>query len=100
MDRWTIGELDKMTAGQNTKGQLDSPKLTKKISKFLELRAAGMSFEFVKVFMTLTRLLISMAGSTSGVVVAFVVVVVVVTVDVCWLLLAAVIAEAGAGVVV
>jgi hypothetical protein len=86
--------LDKGTIGQN-----DSQKLTKKISKFLELRAAGMSFEFVKVFMTLTRLLISMAGSTSGVVVAFVVVVVV-TVDVCWLLLAAVIAEAGAGVVV
>ncbi len=83
-----------MTVGQN-----DSRKLTKKISKFLELRAAGMSFELVKVFMTLTRLLISMAGSTSGVVVAFVVVVVV-TVDVCWLLLAAVIAEAGAGVVV
>jgi fatty-acid desaturase len=86
--------LDKGTIGQN-----DSQKLTKKISKFLELRAAGMSFEFVKVFMTLTRLLISMAGSSSGVVVAFVVVVVV-TVDVCWLLLAAVIAEAGAGVVV
>jgi len=83
-----------MTVGQN-----DSRKLTKKISKFLELRAAGMSFELVKVFMTLTRLLISMAGSTSGVVVAFVVVVVV-TVDVCWLLLAAVIADAGAGVVV
>jgi hypothetical protein len=83
-----------MTVGKN-----DSWKLTKKISKFLELRAAGMSFELVKVFMTLTRLLISMAGSTSGVVVAFVVVVVV-TVDVCWLLLAAVIAEAGAGVVV
>jgi hypothetical protein len=83
-----------MTVGQNY-----SLKLTKKISKFLELRAAGMSFELVKVFMTLTRLLISMAGSTSGVVVAFVVVVVV-TVDVCWLLLAAVIAEAGAGVVV
>jgi len=83
-----------MTVGQN-----DSRKLTKKISKFLELRAAGMSFELVKVFMTLTRLLISMAGSTSGVVVAFVVVVVV-TVDVCWLLLAAVMAEAGAGVVV
>ena len=95
----TVGQNDGWTKHKRTDRQNDSWKLTKKISKFLELRAAGMSFELVKVFMTLTRLLISMAGSTSGVVVAFVVVVVV-TVDVCWLLLAAVIAEAGAGVVV
>ena len=59
-----------------------------------------MAFELVKVFMTLTRFLISIAGSICPVVVVGFEVVVVVEVDVCWLLLAAVIVDAGAGVVV
>jgi hypothetical protein len=42
-------------------------KLTKKISKVLWLRPGGMALESVRVFMTLTRFLISTAGSNVSV---------------------------------